>query len=367
MKIGLITPYNPLDKNKIGGLEIGTLRLALSFKKLGNEAIIITKGSGGEKNGILIYGKKNIVEISKWLIEDKSLDVIQWMEIFPWSGDIKVQSLVSGLLRCFGKKVFLMVATSKNLEKRGRGNLVSTLIRNVFNGYIVSNLDQIREFREYGIVENVFPIGLGIDTKNAFYPADKKTKMKLRKKLSLPINKTLILFMGRFVERKRANFLLKVWQELTHIYNKAYLIMIGPGMGYPASVEKEVLEMAKESSNLILKQFSYDLNPSDYFRACDMLVLPSSREGQPNVLLEAMACGLPVIGSDIPGINELLKDKTNGLLFSLGNLNQLRNAILELVNDKELRIRLGREGMELVRKVKDIDFVAKQYVKIYKK
>lgn len=365
MNIGLVIPYNPLEE--IGGLEIGTVRLAQALKKLGHKPIIITKGKSGTRNGIIIKGKKNIIEISNWLIKNGSLDVVQWMEIFPESEEINIQCFTSGLLRYFGKRVFLMVATSKNLERRGNGKLTKTLIKNTFDGYIISNSDQIREFKEYGITENVFPLGLGIDTENIFYPADFTTKIELRKKLNLPIDKVLLLFVGRFVERKRADFLLNVWRHLTHIYDKASLVIVGSGMGQHDSNEEKISDMIKHCSNLVHREFGSSLNPSEYYRACDILILPSNREGQPNVLLEAMACGIPVIGSDIPGIIELLRDRKNGFIFSVNNSKELSGTIEELVENEELRVNLGKEGRKLILRTKNIEYVAKQYIKIYKK
>ncbi|MBD3208218.1 MAG: glycosyltransferase [Candidatus Nealsonbacteria bacterium] len=365
MNIALVIPYNPLEE--IGGLEVGTVRLAQAFKKLGHKPIIVTKGKSGKRSGIFIKGKKNMAEISNWLIKNDRLDIVQWMEIFPEPEEINIQCFASGLLRHFGKKVFLMVATSKNLEKRGDGKLTKTLIKNAFDGYIISNSDQIREFKKYGITENIFPFGFGIDTKDIFYPISSTNKIELRKQLNLPVDKTLLLFMGRFVERKRADFLLNVWCNLTHLYDKTSLVMVGSGMGQHDSNEKKIINLIKRSSNLIHREFGPKLNPSEYYQASDMLILPSDREGQPNVLLEAMACGIPVIGSNIPGIVELLHDKENGFVFSVNNPQELSQAIEELVENEELRINLGKEGRKLILRMKDIYYVAKQYIKIYEK
>ncbi len=365
MNIGLIIPYNPLEE--IGGLEVGTVRLAQAFKKLGHKPIIITKGKSGTRNGIIVEGKKDIIEISNWLIKKCSIDVVQWMEIFPGPKEINIQCLTSCLLRYFGRRTFLMVATSKNLERRGGGELTKVLMMDAFDGYIISNSDQVREFKEYGITKNVFPIGLGVDTEDIFYPADFATKIELRKKLNLPIDKVLLLFVGRFVERKRTDFLLNVWRQLTHIYDKAFLVIVGSGMGQHDSNEEKIINIIKHCSNLVHRKFGPSLNPSEYYRACDILILPSNREGQPNVLLEAMACGIPVIGSDIPGIIELLHNKKNGLIFSVNNSKELSETIEELVENKELRINLGKEGRKLILRTKNIMYVADQYIKTYKK
>lgn len=80
---------------------------------------------------------------------------------------------------------------------------------------------------------------------------------------------------------------------------------------------------------------------------CDLFVLPSLHEGHPKALLEAMSCGLPVIGARVPGIQELIVDGVNGLL-SEPEAEDLRAAIRRLLGDKSLRRRLGRKARAFV-------------------
>lgn len=365
MKIVLVIPYNPLVE--IGGLEIGTVRLATALKKFGCNVRILTKGKSGSIDDVHIEGKQDLKEICEWLIKNhEKFNVLHWMEIFPDLGEVNVQCMTSGLLCSFGKKVFLMVATSGNLKDRGSGEFITSLIKNTMNGYIISNFGQIIELKKYGIKDNIYPIGFGVDTEETFYPASLNEKTELRRKLNLPIDKMLFLFMGRFVERKKPDFLLKTWQNLDDIYDRASLVMVGSGMGQHDSIEKRVTKLAKECRNLIIRKISYDLEPSEYFRACDVLVLPSDREGQPNVMMEAMASGTPVIGSDIPGIVELLRDGENGLIFPVNNSKGLANAIRKLVHDSELRMALGTAARRLLCKKKSLNYIAKQYIALYK-
>jgi len=365
MKIVLAIPYNPLEE--IGGLEISTTRLAVSLKKFGHNVRILTKGCSGLNGEVHIDGKKDMKEICEWLVRNhKEFDILNWMEIFPEAGEINIQCLTSGLLRYYGKKVFLTVATSGNLENRGKGDFVRSLIQNTMDGYIVLNSGQLIEFQEYGIKKNIYPIGFGIDTKKTFRPIDFDKKIELRKKLNLPINAVLFLSIGRLVERKHPDFLLKTWQTLRDIYDKAFLVMIGSGFGQHDSIEEEVVKLAKECRNLIFRKMSFALDPSEYYQSCDALIFNSEREGQPNVIMEAMACSMPIIGSEIPGVIELVKDGENGLIFPVGNSEKLTEAIRRLSYNSELRIRLGKAGRNSIVKEKDIEYIAKQYIKLYK-
>ncbi|MCW5875595.1 MAG: glycosyltransferase family 4 protein [Anaerolineales bacterium] len=84
-----------------------------------------------------------------------------------------------------------------------------------------------------------------------------------------------------------------------------------------------------------------------FLNACDLFVLPSLYEGHPKALLEAMACGLPVIGTRVPGIADLLQDDRTGLL-SEPDAASLQTAIQRLMTDGKLRARLGRTAREYI-------------------
>jgi glycosyltransferase involved in cell wall biosynthesis len=79
-------------------------------------------------------------------------------------------------------------------------------------------------------------------------------------------------------------------------------------------------------------------------REASVFVLPSLYEGHPKALLEAMACGLPVIGSDVPGIAEVIRHRENGWLCRPGDPVGLADALATLVTDEALRTRLGAQA-----------------------
>jgi glycosyltransferase involved in cell wall biosynthesis len=84
------------------------------------------------------------------------------------------------------------------------------------------------------------------------------------------------------------------------------------------------------------------------YRQADLLVLTSQWEGTPNVLLEAMACGLPVVASRVGGVAELVKDGVNGFLVEADDIDSIARSILTLLEDSELRERMGSEGHRAV-------------------
>jgi glycosyltransferase involved in cell wall biosynthesis len=87
-----------------------------------------------------------------------------------------------------------------------------------------------------------------------------------------------------------------------------------------------------------------------YYALADILVLPSHREGLPTVVLEAQAAGKPVIGASVTGITDAVANGETGLLFPVGDVQALADAMASLITDKSLAGRLGRAGQERVKR-----------------
>lgn len=362
MKIALAIPYNPLEE--VGGLELGTIRLARALQEMGNTVRVVTKGQTGQYQNVDILGFPSFPAICQFLVgSEADFDVIHWLEIFPDPGEIELQGMVSGILRSLGKTVVLMVATSGNLKTRGSGKVATPLIQTTMDAYVISNPGQREEFAEAGITANIYDFGLGIDTRNEFTPVSSDQVESIRRELDLPQNAVICLYIGRFVERKRPDFLLKAWQSLSDLYDKVCLVVVGSGMGQDDSIEDSVKQLEEQSTGVILRDVTS--LPHLYYQASDIILLPSSREGQPNVLLEAMACGKVVVGSAIPGIQEMLINEETGLSFPPDDLGQFESAIRRLVSSPELRRILGIQAREEVTSKKDVQDVAKQYVRLY--
>lgn len=101
------------------------------------------------------------------------------------------------------------------------------------------------------------------------------------------------------------------------------------------------------------------------YNSVDILVLPSYREGLSKVLLEASACELAIITTDVPGCNDLIKDNLNGLLIQPKSSSQIVESIKRLYYDNELRIRIGKKAREIVLADFTDDSVNNQTVLLY--
>jgi glycosyltransferase involved in cell wall biosynthesis len=109
---------------------------------------------------------------------------------------------------------------------------------------------------------------------------------------------------------------------------------------------QEIEEWSKISSVTFLGKVS---DMVGFWQGCDVAILPSHREGFPKALLEAAACGLPLLGSDVPGVREIVVDGVNGLLFSKGDCQDIARKIEKLYADHKFRHSAGKASREVIK------------------
>jgi glycosyltransferase involved in cell wall biosynthesis len=155
------------------------------------------------------------------------------------------------------------------------------------------------------------------------------SKIACRKKLKLPLEKTILLSIGTLHEVKGHSYLIDALKTVSHIHKNVLLIIIGTG---PLENQLKKQITALELNNVILigwiphNELIYWINSSDLF------VLPSLNEGFPTVIPEAMACGKPVIGTQVGGIPDVISINTVGLLVNSKDPESLAQGILDALN-----------------------------------
>jgi glycosyltransferase involved in cell wall biosynthesis len=108
-------------------------------------------------------------------------------------------------------------------------------------------------------------------------------------------------------------------------------------------------------------------NVPHILRSSEICVLPSLYEGMPNALLEAMATGLAVIATNVAGSEELIRDGENGLLVPPRDSHALESALLRLIDDEQLRLRLANAARESVVRRQSWENVTRQYLALSEK
>jgi glycosyltransferase involved in cell wall biosynthesis len=174
----------------------------------------------------------------------------------------------------------------------------------------------------------------------------------------------LVMWSGRFVQQKGLTYLIKGLAIAAKRHPNIKLAMTGTGPLLP-KIQTMVKEYKLMENVVLLGLRSRKELPSILNKA-SIFVLPSLNEGMPYVLLEAMACGKPVIGSDIPGINNVVTHGRNGLLVPSRNPVALADAITTLVEDENLRKELGRNARQLMLEKYNWEAITKEVEEVYR-
>ena len=162
----------------------------------------------------------------------------------------------------------------------------------------------------------------------------KMDKIECRKKLNIPENLFVTGFVGGFIERKG---ILRVLKAVNQI-DDAYAAFAGKGEEKPEG-KKVVFCDSMEHNNI-----PFLLN------AVDVFVLPTLAEGCCNAVIEAMACGLPIVSSDLPFNHDILNE-TNSILIDPMNTDEIRDAIIKIKDDTVLRRRLSQGAIETAKQL----------------
>jgi len=178
-----------------------------------------------------------------------------------------------------------------------------------------------------------------------------------------------ILSIGYLIERKGFKYLIKSVKEVLKIHDNVNLKIVGTG-----PLENQIKNLLNELK--LTKCIEVISNVSDeklleLYNSSDIFVLPSVVDSQGNteglgvVLLEAMACKVPVIASNIGGIPDIVHDRVNGILVPQKDVLELSKSINELIGNEDMRKNLALNGYEMVKAHFSWKQIANDYIKIY--
>jgi len=190
------------------------------------------------------------------------------------------------------------------------------------------SLDLKQRVIDMGIeADKVIVINNGVDPKMV----DASNKKDIRCQFGIPLSAKLITFIGRLIEVKNPMLLLKAFKIVHEKEKNAYLLFVGAG-----DLADELNRFTETNRLSDRVRFTNGMVPHGnigrYMSDSDMICVSSNREGWPNVLLEAMIFGKPVVATKVGGIPECITDADYGILVPPGNEDLLAAAIVQGLN-----------------------------------
>lgn len=360
MKILLLTTH--LD---FGGIGIYCISLAKALKERGHDVRIASKG-GALLNELENYGIRHI-EIN---IRTKSeLSPLLWKSRFilerifkQWQPDIiHAQTRVAQVLAwmIFKKTGISYISTC-------HGFFRPRLSRKLFGFWgkkVIAISDAVREHLVNDLKvkkDKVVLINNGIDIKKFGIPVSDKEKNAYKSRIGIKPG-PVVGVIARLSPVKGHRFLLSAVKELLKQYPNLQLLIVGDGPS-----KKEIIELTMKlgiGNCTFIEESAIDTRLS--LSVMDVFVLPSVQEGLGLSLLEAMAAGVPVVGSNVGGVYSLIKDAHTGLLVAPQDSEALAAAISRLLSGRKNAMEMAARAKDFVKEKFSLDEMAKNVEAIY--
>jgi glycosyltransferase involved in cell wall biosynthesis len=183
---------------------------------------------------------------------------------------------------------------------------------------------------------------------------NKQKRIKLRQELSISKNTFVFLYLGRINRDKGIDELLKAFKKINKQHD-ILLIFVG-------SIEdKKFINEFRNNKKILY--FNFTNKPEDWFSLSDILCLPSYREGFGTVVIEAASCGIPALCSNIYGLYDAIIDHKTGFFHEVGNINDIKNKMLYIANNKKLIKKYGILARKRVLKNFEQSLITEKFLK----
>lgn len=264
--------------------------------------------------------------------------------------------LLVALSRLFGKRFLLTLQTGVQDEPaavRASGALAYWAYKNADLCLSVSP-GLSRAYLEAGLSPSrLRQVCNAVDT-DRFRPPAPGERAELRRTLGLPADLKLVLFVGFFSRDKRPDLLYAAWSQMASAAPASGLVFVGAAASTYQEIDPRLAAAIRDraaadgnADRLFFVESSLAIDT--YFRAADLFVLPSIREGLSIALLEAMSTGLPCVATRLAGSTDvMIEDDVNGVLVAPDDRDGFASAMRLLLDDGERAARLGSAARQTV-------------------
>ena len=366
MRILLVIPYF-YPAEAFGGPVKVAFDVGKELVKRGHEVVVFTSDARDLENRLGVESDE-VEGMSVYYFRNLSMFFVKWSKLFitpdlhrKMKLDIKSFDIIHAheyttyqniVIHKFAKKygVPYVLQTHGSLPKIGRQ--ARKWLYDVFFGRRllrdaskVIALSQV-EAEQYKCAdvpaEKIAIVPNGIDL-TAY--ANLPPKGSFKKKFGLDKNEKIVLYLGRIHEIKGIDILVRAFANILHKLGDVRLVIVGPNDGYLGEIEALIKALRIENKVLVSGPL-YGVAKLEAYVDADVYVLPSRYEAFPMSVLEAVACGTPVILTENCGIAEYFRDKT-GLVVKTDSPSNLQEALLEMLMNREKQ-KVFRENCKTV-------------------
>jgi glycosyltransferase involved in cell wall biosynthesis len=192
----------------------------------------------------------------------------------------------------------------------------------------------------------IIEFGNGIDLQR-FRPVTVDGKSELRRQLNLPSGHVYI-YTGRLARGKGLQTLLEAWNVFARSQANVHLLLVGSCQGFSMDCEKELRDYVCAHKLVDSVHFTGEVHDVErYLQASDVFVFPTESEALGNAAIEAVACGLPCIGSNVGGVPDVIYHNVNGLLVPVGDVDAIIEGLIALHDQRDLLDRFSAESRRI--------------------
>ncbi len=214
-----------------------------------------------------------------------------------------------------------------------------------------------RKAKELGAKHTiVIPNGVDVTLFNPHVDA-----REIKEKLGIT-NERVIVSLSRLTPKNGLDLLIRAMPEI--IKEKKDVVLVLVGSGEQENELKKLAQKLRISDKIIFTGGVPHSETPKYLRMADVAIRPSLDEGFGIFFIEAMACGVPTIGTAVGGITDIIIDEDNGLLID-PKVSEISKSIIRVLNDRNLSKKLARNGIKTVKEKYDWDKVLKRVEKVY--
>ena len=387
MKIALVCPAS-LPATQFGGIVFLAVDLAREISEMGHNVTIYTTDLDFS-NAPNKFNKKlpRIEKFGKFLINRTHVWFSLKLFFVNTSMSKEIENDKPDIIHTIGLRSFQSIIAWRVSKKLNIPLVVSDqggLTTHPFlaeSGFFLKTLYKIQDFFIKKIINDASVISVANEYEQKIFSSlNKKSRIKiirngvnLKKLVSkhnfkekYQINSNFILFVGRFSKSKGIETLINAFSIVKNELKDSdtRLVIMGVDFGYQDEMEKLIKKLNLSEEIKVIKNPPRDDVISAYGES-EFLVLPSQWELSPLVPLESFAFKKPVISTNSHGIPYTVQNNKNGILVEPENSLELSNAIVKLLNDSELREKLGVSGYNFVNEECNCVSMAKNSLKLY--